>query len=92
MYHKRMRMPTTVICLMAIALSTSGCGSIHVFEESHIHIDKRAVIDNDDYTVSAVINLINTMQAMSEPKEEPLKGFEWDEKILKKYKGDQEDE
>lgn len=82
---------TAAILLVALCCFT-GCGSLHVFDETHTHIEKRAVIDTDDATVSILVYWINKMKKMSEPVEEPLTNFQWDEKILIKYEGDNEDE
>ena len=74
------------------SLLLAGCGSIHVFEETHTHIEKRTVISTDDATVSMLVNVINRCQAATEPKDGPLDGFEWDDKILSKYEREKEDE
>ena len=81
--------------VVAIALSTplaTGCGSIHMFEETHTHIEKRVVLSTDDATVSMLVSMINRCRAASEPQDEAMNGFEWDEKILSKHKGDTNDE
>ena len=63
-----------------------------MFEETHTHIEKRVVISTDDATVGMLVNMINKCRAASEPQEGPLNNFEWDEKILITYEGEQEDE
>ena len=83
---------SAVAALVLICLLLGGCGSIHMFEETHTHIEKRTVVDTDDAQVSMLLNMINKCRAASEPQEDPLNGFEWDAKILSKYKGDTNDE
>lgn len=80
-----------VILIGAFSFS-SGCGSLHIGGETHTHIRKRSVIETDDAAVSFIVRLINKAQAMSEPVEQPLRGFDWDDKLVTKYEKKQKED
>ena len=69
----------------ALLLAATGCGSLHIGGETHTHIERREVIETDDATVSLLVHWVNRFREMSQPVEEPLKGFEWDDQILTKH-------
>jgi len=75
----------TLAGFAALLFAVSGCGSLNIGGETHTHIQKREVIETDDATVGLLVHWINKCREMSQPVEEPLKGFEWDDQVLTKH-------
>jgi len=84
-----MRINTAVTAfLFLIVISLSGCGSIHIRDNTHTHFYGNECIDTDEANVDGFSKFVKFINERMNAEPEPLEGFKWTDKKNKKEEDD----